>query len=274
VALVVVALPDVVLDGMLVDGDTPVRAAADQLAYGGAAGAGREVLVAKRNRGGRRGIGFRHEDQVALGVGGHRMRAGRCRDGFDQNAGPIHHTEHRASAERRSGGFDSAASAQVIAAVARIEPDFVRAGDTRDLRVVVGGGVDHKGRGAGRVIARCAAEQQVIMHADGGPIRSTRVERDHPDVRDRVEGTLNSARRVRIGHQQTAAARGAATRRELAEITAHRIVGNYWDGRVEALRLRVPGGLLDTQAKADWQYGGIHESLLDRRHGAWTPNCH
>src|SRR6266852_4582419 len=59
-----------------VDSDTPVGAAANLLTHGRAAGTGCKVLVAERNRCGRRGIHLRNEDQVTLGVGRHRMRAG------------------------------------------------------------------------------------------------------------------------------------------------------------------------------------------------------
>ena len=63
----------VLLATMLVDCDTPVSGAANQLTHGRAARAGRKVLVAERNRSGRRGIRLRNENQVAFGVSRHRM---------------------------------------------------------------------------------------------------------------------------------------------------------------------------------------------------------
>ena len=69
--VVVVAVFVVVLDSVLVDRNTAVHAAADQLAHGGAAGPSGGVLVAQRNRGGRRRVGFWHENQVSLRVGRH-----------------------------------------------------------------------------------------------------------------------------------------------------------------------------------------------------------
>src|SRR5436309_665219 len=56
---------------MYVDGDTPVGSSTNQLTHRRAADACCEVLVAKRNRSGRRRIRLRNEDQVVLRVGRH-----------------------------------------------------------------------------------------------------------------------------------------------------------------------------------------------------------
>src|SRR5438093_13268876 len=56
---------------MYVDGDTPVGSSTNQLTRRRAADACCEVLVAKRNRSGRRRIQLRNEDQVVLRVGRH-----------------------------------------------------------------------------------------------------------------------------------------------------------------------------------------------------------
>jgi len=114
---------------MSVDGDTAVHAAAKQLAdrrrsarYG--------VGVSGRNRGaGRPGPYIRNEDQVALGVGCDRVRAGRLWNGLDEDTGSVNNPEHGTGAERRAGWFDRPAGTQIVAVITRVEEDLVRPGD-------------------------------------------------------------------------------------------------------------------------------------------------
>src|SRR5712691_10976732 len=101
------------------------------------------------------------------------------------------------------------------------------------------------------------------MPSDRGAVRSAGVELDDPRVFDRIVGACYRSWRVWIGHQQTAAARNGAGAGELAVIATRRVVGDGWDRCVEALRLGIPGGLLDPQAKANRQDLGVYRSLED-----------
>src|SRR5438876_5629495 len=83
VFVVVVPVP---VDIVGVDSDTPVGAAANSLAHGRGIAAGTDYPYRRR---------LRDEDEVALGIGRHRVRAGRLRNGFDQDAGCVDYTEHR-----------------------------------------------------------------------------------------------------------------------------------------------------------------------------------
>src|SRR6266705_5075434 len=94
VVIVPVAIVPVVVDVVDEYTDTSsagriVRGAANSSAYGRgvavAAGAGGECRSRRI---------LRYEDEVALGIGRHRVRAGRLRDGLDQDAGPVDHAEH------------------------------------------------------------------------------------------------------------------------------------------------------------------------------------
>src|ERR1700755_1068725 len=118
--IVVVAALDVVM----VDRDTSVRGAADALAHGGGIAADTD----DRNR-----SNLGNEDQVALGVGRDRMRAGRLRDLLDQRVClGVDHAEHgRLLSGGRAGAPRDRAvptGAGVVAAVAFVEPHFVRPG--------------------------------------------------------------------------------------------------------------------------------------------------
>src|SRR2546422_8404375 len=73
------------IDMMHVNGDAAVGAAADSLAHGRGIAAGADYPDRRR---------LRDEDEVALGIGRHRVRAGRLRDGLDQDAGPVDYAEH------------------------------------------------------------------------------------------------------------------------------------------------------------------------------------
>src|SRR5579871_1997561 len=251
---------------MMVNRDTSVSGAADQLPHGGAAGSGGRILVAQRNSGGRRSVGLGNENQAAFGIGRHRMGAGGNRNGLYEDAGGIDYSEHRPSAQRRTGRLDGAAGAGVIALVAAVEPDFVGTGDVTHLRVIVGGRVDHQSGGAAGQVSRRAAEQKIIVHANSSAIRPARIERNDSGVLDRVIGAFDAGRRMRIGYQQAAAAGNGAG--QLAVVAAGRVVGNDGDRGVEALGFRIPGRLLDSEAKAGGQNRGIDSDLHEWRDGA------
>src|SRR5262245_57334048 len=143
------------IDIMLIDGDTPVDAPANQLAHGRTAGPGRGVDVSAGVafigwNGDGSGEGLRNENAIALCVGGHRMRARRLRDGLDQDTGGVDHPKHGSAAERRASRFDRPARAEVVAAIAFVEPDLIRAGDAVDVRGVPRGGVDDERARIGR----------------------------------------------------------------------------------------------------------------------------
>ena len=108
--------------------------------------------------------------------------------------------------------------------------------------------IDHQSGRAARQVAGRAAQQKVVMYSDGGAVRSARVERDDSGVLDRIVRALHRSWRVWIGNQQTAAAGNGSA--ELAVIATRGVIGNNRDRGVEALRLGIPGGLLDPQAKA------------------------
>src|SRR5437667_2984075 len=147
--LIVVVLPVAVLvpviivvavtvDMMHINGDAAVGAAADSLAHGRGIAAGADYPDRRR---------LRDEDEVALGIGRHRVRAGRLRDGLDQDAGPVDHAEHcRLGRSGRTGGRCLAipVRARVVASIALVEPDFIRADDPVDVGEMLGRGVDHQ----------------------------------------------------------------------------------------------------------------------------------
>src|SRR6266581_441034 len=101
------------------------------------------------------------------------------------------------------------------------------------------------------------------MQSDGGAVRSAGVELDNPGVFDRIVGAFYRIWRVWIGHQQTAAAGNEAGAGELAVIATQRVVGDGRDRCVEALRLGIPGGLLDPQARVKRQDRGVYRRLED-----------
>jgi hypothetical protein len=232
-----------IIGAMDVDSDTPVGRSASELTHRRTARASSKVLVTQRNRRGRRGIRFRHEDQVALGISRHGVRTRRLGNFLDQDARSIDDAEHGASAERRAGGLGGGAGGGVIAIVALIEPDLIRAGDAAYLGIIMGFGVDDQSGRATRQVAGRAAEQEVVMQSDGGAVRSARVERDYAHILDRIVCSLHYRTRselVWIGDQKAAAA-GNRTG-ELPIIATRRIVGDGRDRCVKALGLRVPGG--------------------------------
>src|SRR5438445_13533943 len=97
------------------------------------------------------------------------------------------------------------------------------------------------------------------MRSEGGAVRPAGVELDDPGVFDRIVGAFYRIGRIWIGHQQTAAAGSGAC--ELAVIATRRVVGDDRDRCVEALRLRIPGGLLNPQAKPSRPDRGVYRSL-------------
>src|ERR1700694_3196707 len=108
------------------------------------------------------------------------------------------------------------------------------------------------------------------MRSDGGAVRSAGVELDDPGVFDRIVGAFYRIWRVWIGHQQTAAAGNEAWAGELAVVATQRVFGDGRDRCVEALRLGIPGGLFDPQAKSRRQYRRVYRSLFDHENIAWS----
>src|SRR5882724_8635286 len=126
VAVVVVPVP---VDLMGVHGDAAVVAAADPRTH-------RRRIATGTDHGDRRRL--RHEDEVAVGIRRHRVRAGRLRDGFDQDAGRVDHPEHgllvRGGRTLGSGYFAVPVGARVVASIALVEPHFIRADDPVHVR--------------------------------------------------------------------------------------------------------------------------------------------
>ena len=166
VAVVPVVMVPILVDIMDVDTDTPVVAAANPRAH--VRGVTADTDHCDRRR-------LRNEDEVALGVRRHRVRAGRLGDGFDQDAGPVDDAEHGRLVRRgRTGGrcFAIPVGARVVAPVALVEPDLIRADDVADVRKVLGLRVDDERGRIARVVGRSAAQQQIVMWSDGGAVRS------------------------------------------------------------------------------------------------------
>src|SRR5258705_3452802 len=96
--LVVVVVVVVFIDIMSVDDNAAVDATAKQFAHRRRS-ACYGVGVSGRNRAGRPGPYLRNEDQVAPGVSRDRMRAGRLRNGLDEDARAVYHAEHGTAAK-------------------------------------------------------------------------------------------------------------------------------------------------------------------------------
>src|SRR5215470_20041349 len=127
IVVVLVIVVFVLVDLVTIDADASALAAADPCADRGGVTAGPD----DSNR-----SNLRNEDQVALGIGRHRMRSGRLRNGLDQDARPVDHAEHRRLLRRCRAGTSGYRAVPVrsgvVAAVAGIEPDLVGAGDVAD----------------------------------------------------------------------------------------------------------------------------------------------
>ena len=119
------------------------------------------------------GADLRDEDEVALGVGRHRVRAGRLRDGLDQNTGPVDHAEHCClvrSIERTGGRcFAIPVGARVVAPVALVEPDFIRADDAVDVGEMLGRRVDDQRAGVGRIVGEVQPGADVMLRRSINP---------------------------------------------------------------------------------------------------------
>src|SRR5262245_35168776 len=158
----------VLVDIMDVDTDTPVGATANPRSYV------RSVTADNRYSGGR----FRNEDEVALRVSRHRVRAGRLRDCLDQYTGAVDDAEHgRLLGRGRTGGrcFAIPVGGRVVAPVALVEPDLVGADDVAYVGKILGRGVDDQRGRVARVVRRSAAQQQIVMWSGGGAVRAARV---------------------------------------------------------------------------------------------------
>ena len=182
----------VLVDIMDVDTDTPVVAAANPRAHVRRVTADTDHCDRRR---------LRNEDEVALGVRRHRVRAGRLRDGLDQHAGRRRSRRARPPVAPRSDRgaryFAIPVGGRVVAPVALVEPDLIRADDAADVGKVLGLRVDDQRGRVARVVGRRAAEQQIVMRSDRGAVRSARVERDDPGVRGRIEGAEHCRSAVR-----------------------------------------------------------------------------
>src|SRR5439155_25825231 len=124
----VIVVVAVTVDMMHINGDAAVGAAADSLAHSRGIAAGTDDPDRRR---------LRDEDEVAPGIRRHRVRAGRLRDGFDQDAGRVDHAEH-GGLGRTTRGRAIPVGAGVVAPIALVEPDLVRADDAVDMGEILG----------------------------------------------------------------------------------------------------------------------------------------
>ena len=183
----------ILVDIVDVDTDAPVVAAANPRAHV------RCVTADTDHRNRRR---LRNEDEVALGVGRHRVRAGRLRDGLDQDAGSVDHAEHGRLGRRSGTGsrcFAIPVGARVVALVALVEPDFIRADDAVDVGKVLVTRIDDQRAPVGWIVGRSAAQQQIVMWSNSGTVGSAVAELQDAGVRVRVERSEHrsgSARRL------------------------------------------------------------------------------
>src|SRR6267143_2392488 len=139
----VIVVVAVAVDMMRINGDAAVGAAADSRAHG-------RAITAGTDRGDRRDL--RYEDAVALGVGRHRVRVAGLRAHLNEDTGAVDHAEHRTAVRAATWTSAGPAGAGVVAIVALVVPDLVRAGQAdyicgvlrdrvNDLRGPVGGNV-------------------------------------------------------------------------------------------------------------------------------------
>src|SRR5215475_4473095 len=214
-----------VVDLMAVDGDTSAVAVADP----GADIRGVAAVADDRHR---RHLG--NEDAIELGIGRHRMRPGRLRDGFDQEI-------LLCVDDAEDGPAGLPVGPGVVAPVALVEPDLVGTGDAGNGRLLLALGVDHQGDRVARIVRRRAAQQEIVMRSDGRAVRSAGMERDDAGIGGRIEGTLDGSglrERLGVGDQQAAVAGDRP--RKLSKVATRRVVGDDRDRRIEALGLRIP----------------------------------
>src|SRR6266403_6222351 len=81
----VIVVIAIAVDMMHINGDAAVGAAADSRAHG-------RAITAGSDHPDRRDL--RYEDEVALGVGRHRVRVAGLRDFLDEDTGAVDHAEH------------------------------------------------------------------------------------------------------------------------------------------------------------------------------------
>src|SRR5439155_16195081 len=79
--------------------------------------------------------------------------------------------------------------ARVVAPVALVEPDFIRADNAVDVGEMLGGRVDDQRAPVGRIVGLSAPQQQIVMRSDRGAVGSAVAELHDAGVRYRTEGT-------------------------------------------------------------------------------------
>src|SRR5437762_2974861 len=167
----VIVVVAVTVDMMHINGDAAVGAPADSRSHGCRVTTGTDHCRWRH---------LGHEDAVALGVGSYRVRVLRLRDLLNEEIRiRIDHAEGgTAGGSWTTPRFSAGpAGTQVVAPIARVVPDLVRAGDVPDLDEVLGLRVDDlRGRIGGNVLRR-AAEHQVAMRSHGGAVRSAIAQR-------------------------------------------------------------------------------------------------
>src|SRR5262249_55729691 len=123
--------------------------------------------------------------------------------------------------------------------------------DIADFHEVFGLGVDDLRSGVRRNIAWCTTQDNVVMRANGGTVRSTILQREHPGVRIRVEFADRriTVDRAWIDDQQPALAEGVTTR--AIRGATRWVTQNLWDGNVKTGCFGIPSRLLDGAGPKD-----------------------
>src|ERR1700732_783397 len=103
------------------------------------------------------------------------------------------------------------------------------------------------------------------MQTDGSAVGPACIELNDPSVFNRIVSALYCSRLEWIGDQQTTAAGYGAD--HLAIIATCRVVRNDRYRCVEAHRVRIPGRLLDSQAKSRRQNRWIYRDREDLEAG-------
>src|SRR5258708_21618197 len=162
----------------------------------------------------------------------------------------------------RAGGVDRLAGGQIVALVfAAVEIHLVRPGYAVDEGSMVVRGIDDECLGPGREVARSAAQQQVVIWAYGGAVRSAGRERNDALACRQIKQAQPRDGIIRIGYQQAAAARRLGS--ILAVVAARWIVFDDRDRGIETLGLGIPGRLLDRQAESRREDRRVHRNSGD-----------
>ena len=125
-----------------------------------------------------------------------------------------------------SSPTDHLAGAQIVTVVTAIEPDFIRASDTADVGIIFSFRIDDQRGGVARIVARGAAQHEIVVRSNRGTIRSAGVKRNDAGVGGRIEGALRCSWRREIewiGHEHATIAGDRAWK--LSVVTSR---AGYW----------------------------------------------